>query len=669
MKKVIVTALLWAILSPVFSASAVDTDEVPLSEERNALIDTVVCKIVKCTFPIVAMVGELDDHEKLLIEYITFKVTRDVYGPALSGFTDSQLRALSRAYSASAGMYGIFEAMKKVVNDVIRFEAGQYPEFDYELNDKEYSALVDLLFDIGMAPDTFENAVRNMNSQVMQKAREAGADDEAVAAVQSVLNRIGSHLPNIIKLAYIECFDKNDLREIIDAFSCDELRDVLPVLIELEQMSDMSEERLYDDMAKYISSLDKKSFYEYLRISRSLPYPFILKSRPHMEMNIGRSMYSGQTRDLLPHGHGELVDKNGVVYKGDFKHGRRHGLIEVTEPDSGPVLQIWADDKYRKSLHVCKGEDGPAPVPGLYQDAYFGYGRTYDAGTQTMSEGYFVDGELHGTGVLETPSYTCSGVFEDGLFREGAITWKSEDWMINEFRGVCSGSARKGIHHRVSSDGSKDELLEGLFINGSLDGQALYVIKTPSDTSVMKGSFALGKMFGEGVIRYSRAPDGHGIKEVSVYEGGLASDLASGMGRCTITLTDVPDGNWWFRRFGVKVSDVAGGTDVVIRMTGCFEDGYLKEGRVEVSDGDVMSGVFEDDVLKQGYIEKYFSDGTRYVGECRNGMFDGEGVLTYSDGDAFVGTFAAGQPSVGELRDSNGKVIRRYDKMAMSVNK
>src|SRR5580704_2122848 len=43
-------------------------------------------------------------------------------------------------------------------------------------------------------------------------------------------------------------------------------------------------------------------------------------------------------------------------------------------------------------------------------------------------------------------------------------------------------------------------------------------------------------------------------------------------------------------------------------------------------------------------------DGSKYVGEYRNGVFDGKGTLTWKDGDQYVGDFKAG------VRSGNGSV-------------
>ncbi len=43
-------------------------------------------------------------------------------------------------------------------------------------------------------------------------------------------------------------------------------------------------------------------------------------------------------------------------------------------------------------------------------------------------------------------------------------------------------------------------------------------------------------------------------------------------------------------------------------------------------------------------------DGRKYVGEFRNGQFDGKGTLTWKDGDQYVGDFKAG------IRNGNGTI-------------
>jgi hypothetical protein len=53
-----------------------------------------------------------------------------------------------------------------------------------------------------------------------------------------------------------------------------------------------------------------------------------------------------------------------------------------------------------------------------------------------------------------------------------------------------------------------------------------------------------------------------------------------------------------------------------------------------------------------------FLDGTKYVGEVKDGTMDGQGTLEFPSGERYVGEFRNGErDGQGALYDSKGKVI------------
>ena len=57
-----------------------------------------------------------------------------------------------------------------------------------------------------------------------------------------------------------------------------------------------------------------------------------------------------------------------------------------------------------------------------------------------------------------------------------------------------------------------------------------------------------------------------------------------------------------------------------------------------------------------------YSDGTKYVGEFKNGVNQGQGTLTFPDGSKKVGEFREYKSWNTIYYDNDGKIIGRYVK-------
>ena len=50
----------------------------------------------------------------------------------------------------------------------------------------------------------------------------------------------------------------------------------------------------------------------------------------------------------------------------------------------------------------------------------------------------------------------------------------------------------------------------------------------------------------------------------------------------------------------------------------------------------------------------------KYFGEIENGVPDGQGTFSWSNGDKYVGEWKDGKPWDGPVYDKNGKIIFKY---------
>ena len=77
-----------------------------------------------------------------------------------------------------------------------------------------------------------------------------------------------------------------------------------------------------------------------------------------------------------------------------------------------------------------------------------------------------------------------------------------------------------------------------------------------------------------------------------------------------------------------------------------------------------MSNKKEVLFLREEYGEgrgKYtYPDGTKYVGEFKDGLQNGQGTFTYPDGREYVGEYNYGKRWKGTDYDKNGNIIGKY---------
>ena len=108
------------------------------------------------------------------------------------------------------------------------------------------------------------------------------------------------------------------------------------------------------------------------------------------------------------------------------------------------------------------------------------------------------------------------------------------------------------------------------------------------------------------------------------------------------------------------------------KYVGEFKDGrYNGQGTFTYADGNNYIGEWKDD-KRNGQGTFTFADGNKYVGEFKDGKYNGQGTFTFADGNKYIGvykdgkrngqftvTYADGEKYVGEFKDDqrNGQGI------------
>lgn len=547
----------------------------------------------------------LDNSQRLAMEYVVYRMSRDSWDKTLTAMSENDLEDMLdavRYISSNVLTHSFSKTMSDLMEDAVNYESGQLQYFTYGIRDLEYGYLADRFFKALREPSASQTEMNALTRQYSQAAEQ----------------RMASHMADIRKMALIETVSLEELREAVFLL---ESPVIMANMHALDRASSSlctnTQAEMLTRMYGVSGSADKDDLCRYASISRSTPYVFKEKYRPYKEILIKKdTYYSGQTSDGRPEGKGTLTDKKGVRYEGDFHNGLRHGLLTVFVPGEAPVDQVWIEDKYVKGLSADPGTETEA---GEYLGHRYGFGKSVEHLTKTTIQGFFIDGKLQGNGLMDSPVFTMEGCFEKGDFREGTIVRNGLQWKKNMFTGKVLGDYRVGTNVCEMADGSYYEEQAGSFLDGFMDGAGRQVVMSKGDTTVREGLFVIGEMYGDGVIKAASKPDQSGIRETSVYKGGLLNTSAYGMGKAELTLYELPEGLWRFARYGIVISEVRGGDVLHIVMDGRFVEGVFVEGKVSVPGQLEIEGVFEQGGLKNGTLTRTAEDGTVSVQRYENG--------------------------------------------------
>ncbi|HHS95015.1 MAG TPA: peptidase C14 caspase catalytic subunit p20 [Phaeodactylibacter sp.] len=250
----------------------------------------------------------------------------------------------------------------------------------------------------------------------------------------------------------------------------------------------------------------------------------------------------------------------------------------------------------------------------------------YDSGARYV--GTFKNGKIHGEGVL---------YFSNGNKYFGS--WQNQ---YREGKGkmvFTNGDIYRGHFHKSKFNGhgtmnfANGDVYEGEWKDDLQHGQGIY---TFADGNRYEGLFAQGKFHGQGTMFYT---DG------SVFEGSWKNNFKDGQGSYT---------------------DADGNTLSGLWLSGKYMDDDQEEADILTAETTAPENALEEKDLRNCNKEKCnngvgvytYGDGSKWIGEFKDGFPEGQGTCYYSNGDKYVGYWKRHAPhGDGLMQYANGRVL------------
>ena len=263
----------------------------------------------------------------------------------------------------------------------------------------------------------------------------------------------------------------------------------------------------------------------------------------------------------------------------------------------------------------------------------------YDSGAKYV--GQYKNGKINGTGTL----YFSNGNRYTGQwknnYREGRGRLAYDNGDV--YQGEFSKSKLAGEGVMTYANGDK---YEGKFADDKPHGKGKLTYR---NKDVYTGQFKGGKLEGEGTMTYA---DG------SSFTGQWKHNFKDGPGTLTAADGSITEGLWLNGKY-VEEETVA-------------EAVHDEDGHVDMEEiAELVSEPIRDDMEQRqalpdctygncdGIIGIYkYRDGSKYVGEFKNGKPEGEGKCYYKNGDKYVGEWKRHAPhGEGTMYFSTGRVV------------
>jgi hypothetical protein len=223
-----------------------------------------------------------------------------------------------------------------------------------------------------------------------------------------------------------------------------------------------------------------------------------------------------------------------------------------------------------------------------------------------------------------------------------------------------SGDFRKGyMHGRGAVVFASGNRYTGDWDAGVREGRGIYYY---ANGNTYTGSFKKNRLFGQGTMTFASGDK---------YVGSWENDQSNGSGVYTFKGGDRYEGNFKNGKYeGLGVMYKRDGEKYVCEWSNNLQHG---KGKIYRKDGSVVDGVWENGTLMNGAgttaqtnAQKETTNTEGYADCNKNYCREGKGIYVYGDGSKWVGEFKDGQPEgQGTLNYVNGdKYVGKFDKHA-----
>ena len=259
----------------------------------------------------------------------------------------------------------------------------------------------------------------------------------------------------------------------------------------------------------------------------------------------------------------------------------------------------------------------------------------------------------------------------DGDCQNGVGTFQFENG--NKYRGDFRKGIINGKGTIVFGNGNR---YNGDWVNGMREGVGIY---TFTNGNVYSGASSKNKFSGRGTMNFASGnkfvgnwkddqPNGYGTYSFASgeqYDGSFVNGKFNGTGTMYYKNNEKYVGEWQ--------ENLRHGRGKMSRSDGSIVDGTWKNGQIALQNGGNTEGgtvaqttvnskeTLQDcnkNYCKNGRGTFLYGDGSKWIGEFKDGVPEGQGTCMYVNGDKYVGHFEHHAPQgEGTMYHANGRIV------------